>query len=348
MDESVPSNGPRPDPRGKYDSIQGRQLCKKILAKYVTYDPHNYILDGVCPVIDGFNLLATTPTRSGKTGFFTLLMLVVREIAADKTLAIGNEVFPIDPVMIVVCPTKALEEDIVGLVITNHGMLLTLAKATQSREAGLTAIVINLDTVDLARKSKRNIWQEAIKGLTMVMVSLEELASRDFNQLLEVKEFWDRIFALGVDEVHLLYFWGALFQPNYRQIGYLRERLPMSCGRKTCLLAVTVTLREGAPMECICKFLSLHAGKYHFIRHSNARPDIQLIFRNMRSGLKSINFPELDWVLTDSQNIIIFCATIALGFRVACYLWRVAELLGFLNRGERIRMYNTFSEVRLE
>jgi hypothetical protein len=151
MDELVPSNGPRPDPRGKYDSIQGRQLCKKILAKYVTYDPHDYILDGVCPVIDGFNLLATTPTGSGKTGFFTLLMLV-REIAADKTLAIGNEVFPIDPVMIVVCPTKALEEDIVGLVITNDGMLLTLAKATQSREAGLTAIVINSDTVDLARK----------------------------------------------------------------------------------------------------------------------------------------------------------------------------------------------------
>jgi hypothetical protein len=26
MDESVSSNGPRPDPGGKYDSIQGRQL----------------------------------------------------------------------------------------------------------------------------------------------------------------------------------------------------------------------------------------------------------------------------------------------------------------------------------
>jgi hypothetical protein len=52
--------------------------------------------------------------------------------------------------MIVVCPTKALEEDIVGLVIT-------LAKATQSCKAGLTVIIINLDTVDVAQKSKRNI-----------------------------------------------------------------------------------------------------------------------------------------------------------------------------------------------
>jgi hypothetical protein len=69
--------------------------------------------------------------------------MLVREIAADKSLAIGNEVFPINPVMIVVCPTKALEEDIVGLVITYDGMSLTLAKATHSREAGLTAIIIN-------------------------------------------------------------------------------------------------------------------------------------------------------------------------------------------------------------
>lgn len=47
--------------------------------------------------------------------------------------------FPIDPVMIAVCSANALEEDIMGLVITNDGMLLTLAKPTQSREAGLTA-----------------------------------------------------------------------------------------------------------------------------------------------------------------------------------------------------------------
>ena len=177
----------------------------------------------------------------------------------------------------------------------------------------------------------------------MVMVSPEELASKAFSKLLGVKEFWDRIFALGVDEAHLLYFWGALFRTVYCRIGFLRERLPMRCGRKTRLLALTATLREGAPMDCICKFLSLHPGKYHFIRRSNARPDIQIIFRNMRSGLKSINFPELDWVLTDGQKIIIFCATISLGFRVVCYLWRIAEALGFANRGERIRMYNALN-----
>ena len=34
---------------GKYDTHGGRRLCKEILAKYVTYDPHDYILYGICP-----------------------------------------------------------------------------------------------------------------------------------------------------------------------------------------------------------------------------------------------------------------------------------------------------------
>jgi superfamily II DNA/RNA helicase len=61
--------------------------------------------------------------------------------------------------------------------------------------------------------------------------------------------------------------------------------------------------------------------------------------------MKSVNFPELDWVLTDGQKIIIFCATIALGFRVVCYLWRfkLAEYLNFADRNKRIRMYNSLN-----
>ena len=89
----------------KYDSSQGRQLCRKILAEYVPYDP-------------------TTPTGSGKTGYLILLMLVVRKIAVEKVLAVGTETFPEDPVMIVVCPTKALEENIVGPIINNVRMPL--------------------------------------------------------------------------------------------------------------------------------------------------------------------------------------------------------------------------------
>jgi hypothetical protein len=79
---------------GKYDSVIGCQLCKKILAKYVAYDPHTYILDGICPVLDGFDLLATTPTGSGKMGYLILLMLIVREIAANTALGRDSDASP--------------------------------------------------------------------------------------------------------------------------------------------------------------------------------------------------------------------------------------------------------------
>ena len=51
-------------------------------------------------------------------------MLVVRKIAVEKVLAVGTETFLEDPVMIVVCPTKALEENIVGPIINNVRMPL--------------------------------------------------------------------------------------------------------------------------------------------------------------------------------------------------------------------------------
>lgn len=96
-----------------YDSPAGRDLCKHVLRKHLPYEPHDYQLDGVCPVLDGLDLLATTPTGSGKTGYFIQLMLVARALAEDPTLKLNDRAFPQDPVMIVVSPTKALEQDMV-------------------------------------------------------------------------------------------------------------------------------------------------------------------------------------------------------------------------------------------
>ena len=70
-------------PDVKYDSSEGRASSSRILAKYLPYEPHDYQLDGICPIMDGFDLLVTTPTGSGKTGYLIMLMLVVREISAD-------------------------------------------------------------------------------------------------------------------------------------------------------------------------------------------------------------------------------------------------------------------------
>jgi superfamily II DNA/RNA helicase len=77
-------------------------------------EPHDYQLEGICPLLDGDDVLATMATGTGKTGFFTFLMVVVRAIARDPSLSLEGKGFPDDPGMIVVCPTKALQEDMVS------------------------------------------------------------------------------------------------------------------------------------------------------------------------------------------------------------------------------------------
>jgi hypothetical protein len=77
-------------PGVEYDLSEGHALCSRILAKYLPYEPHDYQLDGICPVMVGFDLLVTTPTGSGNTGYLIMLMLVVREISADATLTLGE------------------------------------------------------------------------------------------------------------------------------------------------------------------------------------------------------------------------------------------------------------------
>ncbi|KAF7965156.1 hypothetical protein HWV62_45380, partial [Athelia sp. TMB] len=72
-------------------------------------------LDGICPVLNGFDLLATAPTGSGKTAYLTQLMLMARALAENPSLQLNDRIFIEDPVMLVVSPTKALEVDMVDL-----------------------------------------------------------------------------------------------------------------------------------------------------------------------------------------------------------------------------------------
>ena len=54
-------------------------------------------------------------------------------------------------------------------------------------KAGLTAIVINSDTIDAARRVGRHLWEEARLNVTMVLVSPEELKSKECSDLLDAE-----------------------------------------------------------------------------------------------------------------------------------------------------------------
>lgn len=99
----------------RFDSADGRLLCREILASRFAYEPHDYQLDGVCSILDGRDLLAITPTGSGKTGFLSMyitVMMYFSENPSKHPLLPPARVVR-NPCLLVVSLTKALEYDMV-------------------------------------------------------------------------------------------------------------------------------------------------------------------------------------------------------------------------------------------
>ena len=98
-----------------YNTAVGRSLVYDILAKCQpqAIEPHNYQLEGICHALDGIDLVATMATGSGKTGFYCFLMIVILAISRDPKLALDGMTFPKNPCMLLISPTKALQQDMV-------------------------------------------------------------------------------------------------------------------------------------------------------------------------------------------------------------------------------------------
>jgi hypothetical protein len=97
-----------------FHSPDGFALVRQILLDALpTFEPHMYQMDGVCKVLDRIDLVAVTPTGSGKTGFFFLTILVMIAITANPLLC-PSASFPKDPAIVVVCPTNSIEQQMVS------------------------------------------------------------------------------------------------------------------------------------------------------------------------------------------------------------------------------------------
>lgn len=96
-----------------WSSQEGHLLCRRILKDSpLPYDPHDYQIEGVCKSLDGVDLCAITPTGSGKTGYYTMYMLVVLAVVKNPTLC-PTSTFPENPLLIIICPTIPLQLDMV-------------------------------------------------------------------------------------------------------------------------------------------------------------------------------------------------------------------------------------------
>ncbi|TEB21749.1 P-loop containing nucleoside triphosphate hydrolase protein [Coprinellus micaceus] len=298
-----------------WNTPQGRDTVKTILA-FLGITPHDYQLDGILVSLDGESLLATMATGSGKTGFFSFLMLVVLAVSISPGLMpAGGKPFPENPAMVIVMPTMALQYDM----------------QRQLQGVGLATAVINSETTREVKVGSRvvvpSLWKECETKNTMILMSPEMLTTPRCRRLLDNQAFKNRCVYLGVDEAHLIVNWGD-FRDSYNQIGHMRARFP--------------TRPDGSYIPIV---LGLEAGSYHLLRRSNLRPDIQVTVRefSQETSLSGVSFPDLDWVLTSGRTTVIFCKTINLGFRVASYFWRQARAKGMEEMQSKIRLFNSLN-----
>ena len=102
-----------------FSSPEGFSLCRRILKEHLPYDPHDFQIEGICKLIDGIDLLAILATGTGKTGFLSMYMLVMLAIKQDPSLCPSAK-FLDNPCLLVICPTKYLEHQ---MVCINYCML---------------------------------------------------------------------------------------------------------------------------------------------------------------------------------------------------------------------------------
>ncbi|KAF8185693.1 P-loop containing nucleoside triphosphate hydrolase protein [Pholiota molesta] len=264
-------------------------------------------------------MLAISATGSGKSAYIYMLMHVILAILEEPALCPSVK-FPEDPAILVIYPTTALEED----------------QESKMSMLGLTAKAVNGVTKAEEDKKGSNIWQLVESKITVILLSPEMLTSPGFGQLLDSKKFQARLYAMAIDEVHLLATWGDKFRPAFRQIGFMRARF----AKHIVAFAMTATLQPKHLLS-ICNQIGFKSGNYHLIWHSNARHNIQLIFRTLNASSASERFPQLDWVLNETGKTLIFCPTIRMGFKLAIYLWHLTPR-NAINKN-MIRLFNSLN-----
>ena len=204
------------------------------------------------------------------------------------------------------------------------------------QQLGLTAKAVNAVTKAEADANDLNIWKIIESDITVILISPEMLSSPGFRMLIDSKVFQLRLYAMAMDEVHLLKTWGETFRPAFRQIGFMRARFSQNLP----MLALTATMQD-KNMKSICDTLGFQDNRYHLLRRSNARPDIQLIFRTLNANPNTERFTQLDWVLKAPGKTLIFCSSIRFGFKLAIYLWHLDPSSAATRR--TLRLFNSLN-----
>ncbi|KAF8228419.1 hypothetical protein L208DRAFT_1291619 [Tricholoma matsutake] len=159
-------------PEPSLSNPDGQKLARQLLRPFLNHDIHDYILEGICKAVDGVHVLLILRTGGGKTGLFYGYILLLKELS--KLESRKKRGIPKNPVLIVIYPTKGLEEEM---------------QEKTFQKLGISALAINEDTLAHAHTHNENLWDKAEMRVSMLLLSPEQLSSRSFDLLLQKPSF---------------------------------------------------------------------------------------------------------------------------------------------------------------
>ncbi|KAJ7210266.1 P-loop containing nucleoside triphosphate hydrolase protein, partial [Mycena haematopus] len=302
----------------------GRQTINRIVKKVIpawTDGLRPVQMDLVAPILDGDDVLCCTATGDGKSAAFSVPILVLQEYNANPDLYPRGLRTRVESAGMVITPTKGLANNVV----------------LELKKLGISAFAYCRESLADARRNGVKLTEEIIAGKWQVIcVDPEHLRDPEWRTISESPEFRARLLYFSVDEAHLINEWGAEFRPDFKMVGlFFRGRLSSS----TSLVALSATLAPGPPTSSVCTSLGLFEGKFHLIRRSNERPNVQFIMQTLNHGLAGYEFPDLLPFLNSGRKMVLHCATLDLVFRVYVYIWRLQPATA--DKFRRVRMYHS-------
>jgi len=163
------------------------------------------------------------------------------------------------------------------------------------RANGIPATFINSSlSPDERSQRERVVLNGRIK---LLYVAPERLLTENFLYLLDQVQENVGLALLAIDEAHCVSEWGHDFRPEYRQLGYLRERYPT-----VPVLALTATATERVRDDILTQ-LRLHKPYLHIASFN--RPNLYYEVRQKHKD----SYHELVELLRDQPDapIIIYC-----------------------------------------
>ncbi|KAJ3753957.1 P-loop containing nucleoside triphosphate hydrolase protein [Lentinula raphanica] len=289
----------------KFNSAEGFELLRKLSEADLGFMPHDYSLVVAGTILDGHDCLFRSACGSGKTGILALISLCLAKLSSEgfpnaSTSAVD---IPKKPIILVICPTDALEIDL----------------EVKLKRFNIKALAINSNLCAIAfRDHQLDLWVDA-KSSDVILLAPEQLKSDGFANALNDHDFLARIFLLVVDEVHLVGQWSKYFRKDYGRIGDARNRLK----KNTRLLLLTATLPDGKPYELVLEKFGLASGHFLDYHRSNLRPEVRVTTIILPSSPNtSFTFPFLSWIIGLKGVTIIFTRNRTLTLKIALYLMR--------------------------